>query len=89
MARPSYRPASFMASRYPSRMFRRHWSFSKMGPRGGPPPPRRYTLEEFRDALGQRVQVERGRGGERDITPDTLPDQDLHVHRIGGDFFVL
>ena len=38
-------------------------------------PTRRYTLEEFRDALGQRVQVERGRGGERDITPDTLPEE--------------
>lgn len=38
-------------------------------------PTRRYTMEEFCDALGQRVRVERGRKGERDITPDTLPEE--------------
>ncbi len=36
-------------------------------------PTRRYTMEEFNAALGERIQVERGKNGERDLTPDTLP----------------
>lgn len=36
-------------------------------------PTRRYTMEEFTSALGERVKVERGSRGEKDITPDTLP----------------
>lgn len=36
-------------------------------------PTRRYTMEEFNAALGERIQVERGKNGKRDLTPDTLP----------------
>lgn len=38
-------------------------------------PTRRYTMEEFSAALGERVRVERDRSGERDLTPDTLPKE--------------
>ncbi len=38
-------------------------------------PTRRYTMEEFSAALGERVRVERGKSGERDLTPDTLPKE--------------
>lgn len=36
-------------------------------------PTRRYTMEEFTSALGERIKVEKGSRGEKDITPDTLP----------------
>ena len=48
-------------------------------------PTRRYTMEEFNAALGERIQVERGKNGERDLTPDTLPREGAGLgEALGG-----
>ncbi len=39
-------------------------------------PTRQYTMEEFNAALGEKIQVERDRRGDRDITLDSLPKEE-------------